>query len=171
MIVLLAGLPGVGKSTLAAPLGRAIDAVVVDRDDIKASVIPRRYLTHSSAQVALATKVSAQLCETVLSENPEARLIVDGHTFSRGADIDRYRRITNAAAMRLVIVHCIAPESVVAARIASDADGVAKDRTWAKYVHVRDRFEPLEGDVLTVSLTSTTQTAVEYVVANLFTGD
>lgn len=152
MIVLLAGLPGVGKSTAAARLAGPLEAVIVDRDDIKERVIPHRYLTHSSLQTRFAGDVAFKVVEAILSENSSPKILVDGHTFSRTTDIERYRSLCVRFEASLFVVLCTAQEDVIRHRIIADHVGIAKERTWEKYLEVRTRFEPIPGNVIHLDL-------------------
>ena len=40
LLIAMAGLPGTGKSTLAAALAEALPAVVLDKDKLRAGLIP-----------------------------------------------------------------------------------------------------------------------------------
>lgn len=50
MIIAMAGLPGVGKSTLARALAARLDAVVLDKDRIRASLFPPSHVDYSRDQ-------------------------------------------------------------------------------------------------------------------------
>lgn len=171
LVVLLVGLPGVGKSTLAGPLADALAAGVVDRDRLKAAAVPQPYLTHSAVQVRLASRLCLMTGEATLAEHPDARLIIDGHSFARSADRDRWTELARRHGIRCLSVWCRADADVVRTRIESDANGLAKDRGWEKYLAVRDRFEPPQGDTLSVDLTEGPGPAVRSIVTTIRGGD
>lgn len=170
LLVLLAGLPGVGKSTLAGPLAERLGAAVLDRDHVKEATIPAEYRTHSPSQVRLAAQMCADVCGTILAEHPTARLVIDGHTFSRREDLARYRQIADRHGAQMLVVECTADPAVVADRIAGDTDGLAKQRDWSKYLEVRERYEAPEGDVVTVDLSASVDPAVDAVQDHLGIG-
>lgn len=152
-IILLIGLPAVGKSTLSAPLAHELGASVLDRDEMTRAIFPPACLEWSRAQVKLAGEVCAQVAETVLSEQPRARIIIDGFTFSRKVDVDSFVRVAERCECDIYRIECVADEAVVRRRIEADAEGLAKRRDWSMYTSVRDRFEPLEQVDLRVDLT------------------
>ncbi|MGH3919724.1 MAG: AAA family ATPase [Pseudonocardiaceae bacterium] len=50
MIVAMAGLPGVGTSTLAGALAPRLHAVVLDKDRIRAGLFPPSYVDYTADQ-------------------------------------------------------------------------------------------------------------------------
>src|SRR5258708_1848329 len=50
MIVIMAGLPGTGKSTLARALSQCLPAAVLDKDSIRASLFQPAYVEYSRLQ-------------------------------------------------------------------------------------------------------------------------
>lgn len=152
-IILLIGLPAVGKSTLSAPLARELGATILDRDDMTRAIVPPACLTWTRAQVKLAGEVCARVVETVLREQPWARIIIDGFTFSRKVDVDSFVRVAERCGCDIYRIECVADEAVVRRRIEGDAEGLAKRRDWSMYTGVRDRFELLEWVDLRVDLT------------------
>ena len=154
LLVLLIGLPAVGKSTLSRGLSAALDASVIDRDEMARSIYPDRYMIWTRPQMKTAGDVCVQVAERVLGEQPGARLIIDGFTFSRKSDIDAFVEAGGRTGTRVILVHCVADESVIRARIEADGEGLEKRRDWTMYTRVRDRFEPLERVDIEVDLTS-----------------
>lgn len=154
LLVLLIGLPAVGKSTLSRGLSATLDASVIDRDEMARSIYPERYMIWTRPQMKVAGDVCTQVAEQVLTEQPGARLIVDGFTFSRKSDIDAFVGVGERTGTRVIRVHCVADESVIRKRIEGDGEGLEKRRDWTMYTRVRDRFEPLEKVDIEVDLTS-----------------
>lgn len=158
-IILLIGLPAVGKSTLSAPLARELGACVIDRDEMAKAIFPAPYFMWSRPQMKTAGETCAAVAETIVSEQPDARLIIDGFTFSRKIDVDSFVRAAERTGTRIIRVHCVADEDVVRQRIEADGEGLAKRRDWHMYTSTRDRFEPLEQVDVTVDLTSGSEEA------------
>ncbi len=154
LLVLLIGLPAVGKSTLSRGLSEALGASVLDRDQMVRSIYPEHYAIWTRPQVKLAGEVCGQVAQRVLLEQPGARLIIDGFTFSRKSDIDAFVKVGQATGTRVVRVHCVADEKVIRKRIEGDGEGLDKRRDWIMYTRVKERFEPLEKVDIEVDLTS-----------------
>lgn len=163
-VVLLIGLPAVGKSTLSALLTKRLDASIIDRDEMARRIYPQAYFKWTRPQMKTAGDVCAEVAETVLAENPDARLIIDGFTFSRKVDIDSFVDPAERLGVRVCRVLCVADEDVVRARIEADEEGLRKRRDWTMYTSVRDRFEPLEKVDLKVDLTRDAQAACDSIV-------
>lgn len=164
VLILLIGLPAVGKTTLAKLLAGELGAGIIDRDVIGRSVFPSRYFTLSAAQVTCAGAICVEVARTIMAERDDARIIIDGFTFSRKSDIDMFVSVAEQTRYRLYLIECVADEAVVKKRIEADEEGLNKQRDWNKYVTVRDRFEPLDHVDLTVDLTDDPESACRQVL-------
>ena len=153
VLILLIGLPAVGKSSLTRRIVPALGASVIDRDDMAKAIFPDQYFLWTRPQMKSAGEVCAKVAETVLTEQPGARLIIDGFTFSRASDIEMFAEVGRRTGTRVIRVHCFADEDVVRRRIEKDSNGLSKRRDWSMYTSVRDRFEPLEKVDVAVDLT------------------
>ncbi len=155
MLVLLAGLPGVGKSTLAQALARARGALVLDKDRIRDSIFPASEVDFSNPQNALATEVMLMVAAYILERDPTKLVVLDGKPFSREVQREETRRLTERVATPFRLVHCVAPDEVVQGRLeavaANDPRNLVADRTFAKYQRIKGAFEPITGPHLVIN--------------------
>lgn len=146
MILLLAGLPGTGKSTLARALAPALGADVLDRDAMRNAIFPKRDLAFSDEQNALCSQILYQVAEFILQRDPERILIFDGRPFSKTAQIDEVAHLAERVNTPLRIILCHAPEDVVQSRLTRDLHAPSAlpiDNRRDKYWRDKRAFEPI----------------------------
>ena len=86
--VLLAGLPGTGKSTLARALAGRLDAAILDKDRVRAALFPGALIDYSASQDQVCMR-SMLAAAVYLTEHRRVHFIFfDGRTFSTQAQRD-----------------------------------------------------------------------------------
>src|SRR4051794_33153106 len=141
MLIAMAGLPGTGKSTLAAELAERISGVVLSKDAVRADLFTVVEYTREQDDAAVAW-IYAEAARVIASRS----VIIDGRTFSKSYQV---RDLFEAAVgMGTVprIIECVASDDVVKARLERDlAVGLhpAKNRTFEMYQAVKANAEPL----------------------------
>lgn len=149
MIVVMAGLPGTGKSWLARQIAHALPHVtVLDRDAIRDAIFPPADLDYSDAQNELASQVTYQVAEYILARHADRIIILDGRPFSKAVQFEPVQRLAQRTGHRLKVILCHAPEAVVAQRlesdfVAADAQRRRAGRTMEKYYRIKRAFEPI----------------------------
>lgn len=167
MILLLAGLPGTGKSTLARALAPALGADILDRDAIRNAIFPTRDLTFSDEQNALCSQILYQVAEFLLQRDPERILIFDGRPFSKAAQIDEVAKLAERVRTSLRIVLCTAPDEVVQARLTADLSAPSElpvDNRRDKYWRDKSVFEPITRQHLMLDTSQPVESAMAAVV-------
>lgn len=157
MLVLLRGLPGSGKSTLARALAPALDAVVLDKDVVRAALFPAGTMEYSSEQDDLVIDAMLLAAEWHL---PKRSLILDGRTHGRVAQVERVRRFCEEHGVRLVIVECVVPVHVAIARVEAEPGHLAANRDRALVERIAASWEPLPWPVVRVDMTAPLDAAV-----------
>lgn len=147
-VLLLAGLPGVGKTTLARHLAPALDAAVLNRDDIRDRIFPERYLDYGAAQNEVATRTLLGVLGHLLAHFRPPFTIVDGKPFSRRREVRAVHGLVTRRGAALAILHCVAPPETVAARLERDLGQeerhVRARRNPGKAEVIRRAFEPID---------------------------
>jgi hypothetical protein len=141
MLVLITGLPGTGKSTLAMHLARRLRATVLRTDVIRKQLFPQPKYTEEEKE--LVYKVTFLIAEYLLRAGKN--VILDG-TFYKRSLRQRVYQLARAVKTKLIIVECGAPEAVVKQRMEARAKkkNIPTDADFEVYKKIRDQFEPLQ---------------------------
>lgn len=128
-VVLVGGLPGTGKSTLAAGLGEALDADVLRSDVIRKELLGLDPAESAAADVgrdAYDPAVTDRVYDEGLRRAAElasmGRSVVLDASWTDGARRATARRVAEEAAADLVELECVAPTEVAAARMRARAE-------------------------------------------------
>src|ERR1700685_3308458 len=95
MIVLMAGLPGTGKTTLAHELAARTSSRVLSKDDIRHALFSADEIEYSSQQDDFCLQVMLETAGYLLQKDRSRIVFLDGRPFSRRYQIDN---VLNAAA-------------------------------------------------------------------------
>jgi predicted kinase len=135
--VLMAGLPGSGKTTLAQSLATHLNGHVLNKDQIRLAIFGPSQVAYTAAQDDLIQTFMLDAADSLWAADPNLWIIFDGRTYSRIYQRDQVRtRIPN-----LKILCCTACESSIRKRLLEPHP--AANRDWALYLKVRDSFEPI----------------------------
>jgi hypothetical protein len=88
MIILMAGLPGTGKTTLARELALRVDRRVVSKDQIRHAIFSPEEIEYSTVQDDFCLKLMLETAEHLFSRNSVRPIFFDGRTFSRAYQIE-----------------------------------------------------------------------------------
>jgi predicted kinase len=167
---MMAGLPGSGKSTLARALAARIRGVVLDKDEVRASVFPKRLIEYSAAQDDFVVELMLVAAAYLLGRDPRAIVILDGRTFSRKYQVDRIVAFAKQVGTPLRIVECVCSQRVAQRRLQEDsAKGrhVAGNRNADLYREVKARFQEIRRLKLVVRTALRLETCVKKVMEYL----
>jgi predicted kinase len=142
--VLMAGLPGTGKSTLAEALARELHGVVLSKDAVRAALFAGDLTDYTREQDDLCFGMVLQAAEYLADRQQTDFIFLDGRTFSRREQIDRAIHATENAgcAWRIILASC--PDEIAEARLMADSGKhPATNRTVELYREVKARFEPI----------------------------
>jgi predicted kinase len=146
MIVLMAGLPGTGKSTLARALAAQVGGSVLGKDEIRHALFSAGDLEYSTQQDDFVMDIMLQAAAWILRKNPGRAVILDGRTFSRRYQIERVLKAAAELHQSWRILECVSSEETARRRIESQASAgehVAGNRSFDLYLEVKARFEPI----------------------------
>jgi predicted kinase len=143
MIILMAGLPGTGKSTLARGMAEITAGSVLSKDQIRAALFSPEDIEYSTAQDDFCMELMLQAARFLLQKNPQRKVFLDGRTFSRRCQIDRVLAFAADLSQPWTILECTCSEKSVRRRLELDQSHPARNRTFSLYLEVKARFEPI----------------------------
>ncbi len=153
MLVMLTGLPGTGKSTLAAQIAERCGGIILSKDRMRAALFPGDLTEYSSRQDDFCFDLMLQTARWLLEQQGRKLILLDGRTFSKQCQRDIVIQFAEALALPLVTVECICKPETAVARLQADlAAGThpARNRTPELYWQVRSSFEPVQAPKITV---------------------
>jgi predicted kinase len=118
VVVALIGLPGAGKSVVAAHLHQRLQVRVVDRDAIRRALFPECAYSQPEKRASVHAAFLAVEVNSALGEST----VVDGMTFSKTRDLARLGDLVKRYGLGFVPVWLDLPAEVARARIQSDID-------------------------------------------------
>ena len=145
MLIAMAGLPGTGKSTIAARLAERLGGVVLCKDVVRRALFPPPALDYSREQDDLALR-AMYLAANRIRDAANLHVVIDGRTFSKAYQVRDL--FTAAERMGLIpcIIECICSDEVARERIERDLQQgthPAGNRTFAMYLEMKARAEAL----------------------------
>ncbi|HLJ44418.1 MAG TPA: ATP-binding protein [Bryobacteraceae bacterium] len=146
MLVIMAGLPATGKSTLARALSERSNGVVLDKDPIRRALFPPHEIEYSSEQDDFCMELMLQTAAYLWRRNPERVVFLDGRTFSHEYQIRRAVEFAGSAGQPFRIIECVCSEATARRRLEHDIAEQrhpAANRDFALYLRVKAAFEPI----------------------------
>jgi adenylylsulfate kinase len=142
VLIAMAGLPGTGKSTLAAHLAERLGAVVLDKDRVRAALFPPAVLDYSDVQDEITMAAIYKAATAILRADPRRAVILDGRTFLRAGQLRPLLELGE----RLFLIECLCDDAVACERLEKDlAEGrhPAGNRTFELYQSLKASAEPI----------------------------
>jgi adenylylsulfate kinase len=170
MIVLMAGLPGTGKTTLVRELALRTGGRVISKDDIRHALFSVDEIDYSSQQDGFCLHIMLETAGYLLQKDRSRILFLDGRPFSRRYQIDNV--LNAAASMRQGwrILECTCPEEVARERIEKQSAvgaHAAANRDFQLYLNVKSRFEAITLPKMVIDTTQSLEACVQRAFAIL----
>lgn len=144
MIVILAGLPGAGKSTLARALAEQTSGIVFDKDQIRAALFPPAEIEHSSAQDDFCIQVALDAAAYIFGKDPNRFVFIDGRPFSKIYQLQQVLQAAKTLEQPWHILECICSEATAKERLQEqDQNHPAADRDYALYMRIKSAWEEI----------------------------
>ena len=176
MIVIMAGLPGTGKSTLARRLAQRLPGAVLDKDVIRAALFEPVHVEYSLAQDDFCQEIMLQTAGYLLAKGAELPVLLDGRTFSRRYQRDRVIEFCEKLGIAWAVLECVCAEQAALRRLAeavAQNTHPAANRTPELYRQIRKAWEPIDHPKLVLdtdaNLDSCVDGALRYLIDR--TGD
>jgi len=143
MLILMAGLPGTGKSTLARALAADLGGTILNKDEIRAALFTPRDVEYSSEQDEFCMRVMLKVAGYLFRKDPGRKVFLDGRTFSRRYQLDRATGYAQALGQPWRILECVSSDELAKNRLESDRTHLAANRDFDLYLQVKARFEEI----------------------------
>jgi len=121
MIVLMAGFPGTGKSTLARELASRVSGRVLSKDEIRHAVFRPEEIEYSSRQDDYCMTLMLATAGYLLSRNPVRGIFLDGRSFSRRYQVENVLAAAASWHQPWRILECVCSDKTARLRLTSDA--------------------------------------------------
>ena len=145
MIVLMAGLPGTGKTALARELAHRTQGALLSKDVIRAALFSSSDIEYSVMQDDFVMETMLEAARFLLQKASTRKVFLDGRTFSRSYQIDRVLSLANELNQPWKIIECSCSDESARRRLDLEPDAThpARNRSFALYLAVKARFEPI----------------------------
>lgn len=170
MIVLMAGLPGTGKTTLVRELSERTAGRVLSKDEFRHAVFAAEDIEYSSRQDDFCLQSMLQVAGYLLTQNPNRIIFLDGRPFSRRYQIDNVLRAAASLHQPWRILECVCSEESARSRLERDATNrqhLAENRNFQLYLNVKARFESITYPKSAIDTDQTLEICIEQALAAL----
>lgn len=149
----MAGLPGTGKTTLARELAHRTQGALFSKDEIRAALFSPEDVEYSVPQDDFVMEAMLEAARFLLQKTPTRTVILDGRTFSRRYQIDRVLKFARDLDQPWTIIECTCSDESARRRLDLEPDPShpARNRTFALYLEVKARFEPITYSKTTIN--------------------
>ncbi len=151
LLIAMAGLPGTGKTTLAAALAEKLGAAVLDKDKLRAALIEPERIEYSRKQNDAVYELLLKGAIQYLRRGKP--VILDGRTFTRKYQVERVVKFAAENDADLRFIECVCDEELALKRVLSDKEKgshLAADRGPELYYRLKSEAEPIEIEHLSV---------------------
>ncbi len=150
MLIIVAGLPATGKSTLAKRLAKKLNAVVLNTDVIRKEIFPKPKYTEEEKRIVY--DVLFLLTKYLLMNG--INVILDGTFYKRSIRHKAYD-IAKKLGKTFIVIECICNEDVVRERLKKRRkEKSISDADYNVYKKIKSQFEKIERPHIIVDTTN-----------------
>ena len=171
MLVLMAGLPGTGKSTLSRALAAEFGGTTIDKDQVRAALFSSADIEYSTQQDDFSMAIMLKVAGYLFRKDPSRMIFFDGRTFSRTYQLGRATGYAKAIGQRWRIIECVCCQETARKRLISEANHPALNRNFDLYLEVKARFEEITFPKVVIDTEHPLEECVETARAALQTGE
>ena len=136
MLILVCGLPGTGKTTLAERIAKEHNAIHLNTDIIRRKYLKERTYSEEEKKMIYDKLFS----ETEESLKESKTVVLDGTFYKK-----ELRKKATDIAKEYTIIECVLDEEILKKRLGKRAMcNVASEANYDVYLKVKEQFEPIE---------------------------
>ena len=158
MIVIVCGLPGVGKTTLAKEIAPMIKATILSTDKIRKELLSQP--TYQQQERILIYDIMVIIAKYL--HDAGINCILDA-TFNKETSRNELIEKLGLSKDQIKIVECICPEEVVISRIKARKNDYS-DADVSVYKKMKKIYEPVKGEHLTVDTSKDIRSSTQFIV-------
>ncbi|HEY1802619.1 MAG TPA: AAA family ATPase [Terriglobales bacterium] len=144
MIVIMAGLPGTGKTTLARALALQISGVLLNKDEIRAALFPPDEIEYSTAQDDFCMTVLLDVAAYLLKNNPTRTVLIDGRPFSKTQQLEQVIKAADQLRQDWRILECTCTAETARIRLEEQqTTHVAANRDHQLYLKMKSNWQEI----------------------------
>ena len=171
MIIVMAGLSGTGKSTLATEIAKALDAVILNKDAVRAAAFPDAVRDYTAEQDDCVMEMIYSALRYIWQHTPQISVVIDGRTFSKRAQVARLLEVTAALDVVPRFIECVIGDDEIAKSRLDNTHAFAANRDFTLYQALQRDAEPLAVVRLTLDtgklpVPEAVQRSLEYLQGN-----
>jgi predicted kinase len=161
MIVIICGLPGVGKSTLAKNLAPKINAIILSSDKIRKEIFPTP--TYSSFERKLVYDIMTVIAKYL--NGTKTNCILDA-TFNKEESRVSIKEKLGLDDNEFQIIECLCPEEIALSRLEARKNDYS-DATSIIYHRMKRIYEPVKLPHITVDTTLSIDANIARIIDNI----
>ncbi|NYT04232.1 MAG: ATP-binding protein [Candidatus Methanofastidiosa archaeon] len=162
MLIVITGLPGTGKTTIAEELAKKIDAIVLSTDKIRKTIFEKPVYNEEDKRIVYNELFS----QTSKSLSKGKNVILDG-TFYTKALRKRAKEVGELFGKNVYFVYCETPEEILKERIENRLDKYS-DADYSVYIKMKKIFEKFEEEVIKIDTSQNLSDNVEAIKTKIY---
>ena len=170
MIVLMAGLPASGKSTLCRELASRLNGTVLDKDKFRAAMFDEGDIEYSTVQDDFCLEVILKVASYILRKDPSRFAFIDGRPFSQTYQIERVLETAARLEQSWRILECVCSDETARERLGESNGHLAANRDYELYLQVKSRYEEITFAKVIIDTDQPPSICVERSMAALVSG-
>lgn len=146
-LIVMAGLPGTGKSSLARRFRKRLTAVLLDKDTLRAAMFSDDLIEYSTRQDDFVLSVMLEIAEYLFGYHQVDYLILDGRPFAHAYQLEQVEQFARLNQLNLRVLLCTCSDETARRRLEGAqrrGKHLAANRDFNLYLKMKTSFEPIE---------------------------